>query len=303
MINKIICTVIFLGVFLNCNSSNNEKINTEINEEEIDTINYEIWTDSFDGIGRTINHEIILNENNKQKPVHNNVKIDSVSIDEIKRYMDGELSSIFDFYQEEKTGDYTTWSEKLFGRCCSNTDLSFTENLYFKITSSFQNKKYPVSNLSDTRYLTAYAFKKESDVKISLQLDMDNSFLDGKYSNKNLLAANEIIMYPIRISLINGYAKSEELFRKNGKVKEMEIYVNDEHIQTLTLMDTPLVQELTIHSIFKTNDVITLIPKTYYEGEAYDDICITEIQTNLGEIALPLLNEKFNLIELINRED
>ena len=228
-------------------------------------------------------------------------KVDSISISEIKRFSNKEYPSIFGYYQEERTGDYTTYSEKLFGRCCSNADISFTENLFFKITSNFQNKKYPASNLSDTQYLTTYVFKETSNVKISLQLDLDHSFLTGKYSNKNLLKPEEVIMNPIRISLINGYTKSKELFYKNSRVKEMAIYVNDEYQQTVVLMDTPLPQEFAVDAIFKTNDVISLVPKTYYSGSDYDDICISEIQTNLGKTGLPILNEKFNLMELMNK--
>ena len=250
--------------------------------------------------------KVEVNSFDKKKDVSDdkNVKIDSVTISEIKDLTEKELPSIFDYYHLEKTIDeYEIWSDKLFGRCCSNTDLSFTQNLYFKITSTFQNKKYPASNLSDTRYLTTYAFKKESNVIINLQLDMDNSFLQGKYSNRNLLKPDEIIMNPIRLSLVNGYGKSKQLFYKNGRVKEMEIHVNSEYKQTVTLIDTPSPQEFTIDAIYKTKDVISLVPKTYYSGEEFDDICISEIQTNLGETALLFLNEKFDLMELMNKKD
>ncbi len=237
----------------------------------------------------------------KDLRTNNNVKIDSVSIDEIKWYIEEELPSIFDYYNEEKTGEYTTWSSKLFGRCCSNTDLTFNENLFLEITSNVSNKDYPISNISDTEYLTVYAFSPESKVKINIKLDKDNSYFQGEYSNNNLLGDNEIIMNPIRLSLINGYVKSKSLYYKNGRVKEVEIYVNDEYKQSLVLLDTPLVQEIKVNSIFTKNDIITLVPKSYYKGTKYDDICISEIQTNLGKIALPNLNEKFNLMKLMNK--
>lgn len=235
--------------------------------------------------------------------IKNNVKIDSVSISEIKRFSDEELPTIFDYYKQEKIEEYSNWSPKLFGRCCSNTDISFTENLFFKISSNIDNKKHPISNISDTEYLTAFAFKPGSKIKIDLELDLNNSYLEGNYSNKKILKPNEVIMNPIRLSLINGYTKSKELFYKNGRIKEMEFYVNNKLTQTVVLMDTPLVQEITINSFFNTNDIITLIPKSYYSGSHYDDICISEIQTNLGEVALTSLNKKFNLIELMNKDN
>lgn len=231
----------------------------------------------------------------------NKAQIDSVSINEMKRFAQKEHATIFDYYKEETTGDNSTWSEKLFGRCCSNTDITFTENLFFKISSNFVNTTYPISNISDNQYLTAFVFKKEFNVTINLQLDLDQSYLEGKYANKNILDANVVIMNPIRLSLINGYVKSEALFDKNSRVKEMDFYVNEIYQETVVLLDTPKVQELTVNAVFKTNDVITLIPKSYYQGSTYSDICISEIQTNLGKTALSSLNKKFNLMELLNK--
>lgn len=228
--------------------------------------------------------------------------IDSVSLKEIKQYIDTELPTIFDYYRLEETGDYTTWSNKMFGRCCSNTDITFNENLFFNISSNVDNKKHPISNIADTQYSTAFVFKPSSNVKINIQLDLDKSFLEGKYANKNLLNSEDLIMNPIRLSLINGYVKSEALFYKNARVKELNVSINEQFVQSITLIDTPLVQEFKINAVFKTNDIITIEPKTYYKGTTYDDICISEIQTNLGETALPDLNETYNLMELINKQ-
>lgn len=239
-----------------------------------------------------------INDENKQ------ATIDSISISEIKRYIENELPTIFQYYKQEKIEDYSTWSSKMFGRCCSNTDLTFNENLYFKISSNFTNEQYPFTNLSDTQYSTAFAFKPDLEVKIKLQLDLslDKSFLQGKYSNKNLLKPDQVIMKPIQLSLINGYTKSKKLFYENARVKEMEVYVNDTYKETIVLLDTPLVQQFEVNATFKTNDIITLEPITYYEGTKYSDICISEVQSNLGKIALPILNKKYNLIALMNKK-
>ncbi|WP_299435564.1 hypothetical protein [uncultured Aquimarina sp.] len=230
--------------------------------------------------------------------------VDSISIGELKQYMEEELPTIFDYYKHEKIDEVDVWSNKMFGRCCSNTDLTFNENLFFKISSNFNDEKYPFTNLSDTQYLSAFVFKPNSKVKIDLLLDLsaDKSYLEGEYSNKNLLKPDEIIMNPIKLSLINGYVKSKALFYENGRVKEMKVYVNDTYVETIILLDTPLIQEFTVNTTFKTNDNITLEPNTYYKGTKYDDICISEVQTNLGEIALPDLNKKYNLMELMNKK-
>ena len=226
--------------------------------------------------------------------------IDTVSIKEIKRYVTDELPSIYDYYRQDEVEQYSNWSKKLFGRCCSNTDLTFSENLFFKMSAKASNKKYPVSNISDTNYQTAFVFKPNSKTKIEVQLNLNESYLDGKYSNKNLLKPYEVIMNPIKLSLINGYVKSKSLFYENGRVKKMNIYINHKFIQSVILLDTPLVQEFSVNSLFKINDTITLEPVTFYKGTKYDDVCISEIQTNLGNIALPSLNKKHDLMELMN---
>ncbi|WP_108809039.1 NADase-type glycan-binding domain-containing protein [Aquimarina spinulae] len=228
--------------------------------------------------------------------------IDSVSIKEIKQYIDDELPTIFDYYKQELIEEHSAWSDKLFGRCCSNTDLTFTENLFYKISSNFKNEKYLITNISDTDYSTAYVFKPNTKVKINIQLDLGKSFLSGRYSNKKLLNPNEVIMNPIKLSLINGYVKSKALFYENTRVKEIKVYVNHKYVETVVLMDKPLVQEFKVNAIFKTNDIITLEPISFYKGSKYDDVCISEIQTNLGKTALPGLNKKYNLMELLNKE-
>ena len=255
----------------------------------------------------SIHKEDILPKNTmntlKKDSTITKAKIDFVSVNQIKRWIENDLPTIYDYYKQERIDVCLVWSEKLFGRCASNTDLSFTENLFFKITSNIENEKYPISNLSDTSYQTAYVFKEKSEVKISLHLDVERSFLKGKYANKNVLKADEIIMNPIKLSLINGYVKSQEIAYNNGSVKKMKVYVNDEYKETIELLDTPLPQEFMVDAIFRTNDKITLVPVSYYFGIAYDDVCISEIQTNLGKTALPILNEKYNLMKLQQKNE
>ena len=72
---------------------------------------------------------------------------------------------------------------------------------------------------------------------------------------------------------------------------------------TIELLDTPLPQEFMVDAIFRTNDKITLVPVSYYFGIAYDNVCISEIQTNLGKTALPILNEKYNLMKLQQKNE
>ncbi|WP_164914145.1 NADase-type glycan-binding domain-containing protein [Aquimarina sediminis] len=284
MMNKLIHIIAIILVLSACDSNRKQEANIPVDVIKTDT-----------------STTITASRLDKKRKVRL-ATIDTVSINEIKRYINDELPTIFDYYKQELVEDYSAWSEKLFGRCCSNADLTFNENLFFKVTSNVENKKYPVTNISDMDYSTAYVFKPNAEVKITIQLNLDKSFLSGKYSNKKLLNPNEVIMNPIKLSLINGYVKSEVLFYENTRVREVEVYIDDQFIETVVLMDTPLVQELEVDAIFKTNDIITLKPISFYKGTKYDDVCITEIQTNLGKTALPSLNKKYNLMELLNKK-
>lgn len=82
------------------------------------------------------------------------------------------------------------------------------------------------------------------------------------------------------LELFNGYYKSEELWRANGRVKSMDVYVNDElhcrvnwldkrDLQTAEIPHIPLPQAPRLVLRFEITAV--------YPGERYDDVCITEL--------------------------
>lgn len=211
--------------------------------------------------------------------------IDTISISQVKDFLDKELPSIYEYYKRQEIEDYDGWSEKMFGRCCSEADLSYSELLNFKINSNTNSIKYPFDNLFDKQYTKAYVFKKGQNVEINLYLDKNNHFHRAMTNEKkmdDIIKKNDTIMYPIKLSLINGYVKSKELFYKNGRIKKLEVLVNNESKGIVQLIDTPLIQEFSVNTLFKRDDVITLKPLAYYKGTKYDDICISELQSNLG---------------------
>jgi len=66
-------------------------------------------------------------------------KIDSISLSQIKKNKRTN-QSIFDYYKTETIDGVDIWSNKMFGRCCSNTDISYSETLSFSITANVNNK-------------------------------------------------------------------------------------------------------------------------------------------------------------------
>ena len=66
------------------------------------------------------------------------------------------------------------------------------------------------------------------------------------------------------------------------------------------LQDIPLIQEFNANFPFFKNDIIKLVPISYYEGSKYNDVCISEIQSSLAHITYPNLNKRYVLRELQN---
>lgn len=225
--------------------------------------------------------------------------IDSVSLSQIKQYS-SPYESIYDYYKFETVDEVEIWSDKMYGRCCTEADLSYSELLDFDIRANIKNVKYPVSNLSDRTYRTAYVFKEGENVEITIKLKKlsDNHFYHTNLSVDEVLKPTDTILKPFRLSLVNGYTKSEEIFNKYGSVKTMEIYLNNNYKNTILLQNTPLIQEFAVDMVFTKNDVIKLVPVLYYKGTTYNDICISEIQSSLAEITHLSLNEKYKIREL-----
>lgn len=245
------------------------------------------------------------NSNNTNTDKQNAIrsKIDSVSLSQIKENVDHEekkYQTIFDYYELELQDNVEIWSDKMLGRCCSETDYLYSELLSYKISTNVNNATYPDSNLSDHYYRTTFAFKENQKTEIYLKLDRDN-YYHAYMTNLKLdevLKTNDTILSPFKMSLVNGYTKSQKTFKQNGRVKTMKIFLNNNYKGLVTLLDTPIVQEFELDFMFFRNDTIKLVPVTYYKGSKYDDICISEIQSSLAHITHPSINKKYIVEEL-----
>ena len=223
-------------------------------------------------------------------------EFDLVADAEVRQYIEQNFETVYEYYQlqeDESEDTYVSWSQKMFGRCCTEADLDVSEIVFFTIDSNVPNAKYPASNLSDTRYGTPYAFQKKQQPKIRIKVDKEKDYfgLDAhKYFEKI-----DTLAQPLTLSLVNGYAQSEELFYKTARVKQMDVFLNGDYQATVKLLDTPLIQQFTIDVLFTIDDVLTLIPISTYGGSIYKDICISEIQQNLGASGHANLNKKYPL--------
>ncbi|NRD20051.1 hypothetical protein HNV08_08320 [Winogradskyella eckloniae] len=222
--------------------------------------------------------------------------IDSVAIAEIKQYAKP-LHSIYEYYNLESEDKIEIWSGKLFGRCCSEADVLYSEILNFKISATVANEKFTDDNLSDLTYRTAFEFKEEDHPKITLRLlkNSENHVYHTYLHVDDVLTPHDTILNPFTLSLVNGSVLSEASYFKNGRIKTMAIYLNKVYKNTILLQDTPLVQSFSINVPFFKDDVITLIPQSYYYGTTYNTISIAEIQSSLAQITHPSINRKYKI--------
>jgi len=90
------------------------------------------------------------------------------------------------------------------------------------------------------------------------------------------------------IIIVNGYVKDEELWKNNGRVKTLLMYVNDKPRYILHVHDTIAEQRFTISPIGYTPEAHKKMPDTItwnitfqilevYKGEKFNDIAISEI--------------------------
>lgn len=88
------------------------------------------------------------------------------------------------------------------------------------------------------------------------------------------------------LCIVNGLAKNDDVWAKNGRVKSMNMYFNDEYVCTLDLLDTPKPQYISLsglHLSAKSGEesCFTFEIADVYKGTKYDDTAITGIEIEM----------------------
>ena len=79
--------------------------------------------------------------------------------------------------------------------------------------------------------------------------------------------------------VVNGYAKSEDVWRKNGRVRAVVVLVNGRSVGRAELADTMSLQWVALADAPQVvaGDVVTLVLASVYPGERYDDTALSEV--------------------------
>lgn len=79
------------------------------------------------------------------------------------------------------------------------------------------------------------------------------------------------------IYIANGYQRSEDHFKKNGRVKTVEVYADGKLVQTITLKDSMGYQFVALDAPIKAKTVVLKIVSVY-PGSRYSDTVISELK-------------------------
>lgn len=83
-----------------------------------------------------------------------------------------------------------------------------------------------------------------------------------------------------QIVLMNGYFKTEALWRANGRVRQMALFVNGKLHCFIDFLDERLLQSAEIPPVNlweAPRTTLRFVIMDVYPGEKYDDVCITEL--------------------------
>lgn len=200
-------------------------------------------------------------------------KYDSITVDKMENKPNNSDQGL------EESDDYEMLEvqEDIIHRVYTSPEL-ITKYLSFSTSSTLEGDNYSEGNLNDGEFTTAWVEGMDGygiGEKITISCDKD-------------FELGALLIY-------NGYQKRTELWNKNSQVKSMNLYLDDEFVDVITLEKVDgfgQSQRINFEEYLGRNiNSITLEITEVYEGTDYSDTCISEI----GVIGY--------MYEIITRED
>ncbi len=131
-------------------------------------------------------------------------------------------------------------------------------------------------------YSSAYV-NRESSVSVEAHCAVDgdentawNTDGDGTGQWISLTVQNGAACTVSSLRLINGYAKSEDVWRKNARIRNLSVYCDGQYVVTLMLQDMMAQQSFTLPAPM-TGRTFQFTIDSVYPGEAYADCALTEL--------------------------
>ncbi len=206
--------------------------------------------------------------------------LEHFSVDELSKFYE-ELKIL-----EKETKNYTY--PLMMGGDAHGQECEYSATSTLKVN----NYDYSAENLNTIDFTTAwvegvegYGVGEKITIKMQergwIDLSMigySGDFENGYYTEERTDLYNELTGFYI----VNGYAKSDELFKANSRVKKMKLTLDDKESYFIELEDTMKPQLFKIDYKQDASNHIKPINATFeilevYEGEKYKDTVITSI--------------------------
>lgn len=279
-------------------------------EEKIDSISHTINSDSTSNIG--------ANSSTSSTSTANTLKSSKKISKLIKNYEEAENlilngTKIDKFYENEISKDIgdavwhglkteykasSTHKKDVADYNVNNLDNLFTENCWCEgVLGTGIGEKIEVSAFASSEHVNTYAqlSKNRNDetiedveeyllTKYNEQHKQDNEH-GGNYPT---IAKSNISNYSNeinQIAVINGNAKTDELWKNNSRIKKLKLTIDDKVEYILELEDS---KDLQLFDINYKNDSITKKLNLKFEildvysGEKYQDTCLTSLYISGG---------------------
>jgi hypothetical protein len=164
----------------------------------------------------------------------------------------------------------------LFGGCSLGCAYGWTTVASSALAPQGENR-YDVAMLEDGSARTAWVEGVEGDgvgerLLFTIQPNPDS---DG--GGEEAGAGQPVPFWGI--DAVNGYAKDEATWRRNGRVRELLLSINDRPAARLVLQDSRLPQSVSLPPGLEVapGDVVALEIRAVYPGERYADTALTEL--------------------------
>lgn len=144
----------------------------------------------------------------------------------------------------------------------------------------------PGGQFADERFCVTSVRTPEGEVKFgpeNLLATGDGAWCAGSPSKQ--VITNYFKPKPLfrMVNIVNGYAKSEELFRQNGRIRRALLEADNGYRSTITLRDSPKEQRIIIPKGRYGWIRLTVIESI--KGHANAAICLSALLANLEELA------------------
>ena len=288
-----------------------------------------IGKDAFDGCGDEMHFFVEWSREETGKEVEEYAASNSIKVEyhvatqvnvppepllltpEIGSFFYGELGGSFDdwfddmFCSFEKTPDapnfgFEDWQwlgcsrwEHIYNfahRVTASSELSSASARYSAYNLICENREFAWAEGAEGAGIGEYIVYDQTVFGNLIETAGENRILrPGYYGEGGYYCADGYIDYT-QICIVNGYARDEQVWQENGRVKTLMMYVYDQPYARLALEDTINPQYFTLPQgdikVANGEEVtFKFVIEEVYPGTVHEDTCITGIIVDFGNVA------------------